>query len=217
MGYRYDDLSPGEVYHVFSRGVEKRRIFLDRVDYQRFLSLLIHCLSRGPSRCFSLSKKLKEENSLVSEGGGLVDLLCYCLMSNHVHLLIRENVEGGTSLYMRRLLTSYSRYFNVRRDRVGSLFIHPFRAVLIDGDEQLLHVSRYIHLNPYVARIVRGVHGYEWSSLGEYTSGSLKRTCHQAFINSIMSASKYQSFVEDEADYARSIADAEHLLIDFEH
>jgi len=187
-------VASGFPHHVVQRGNNREKVFLNDEDNEKYLSLL---------------KKYSDKWDM--------PILAYCLMSNHVHLLIRENVEGGTSLYMRRLLTSYSRYFNVRRDRVGSLFIHPFRAVLIDGDEQLLHVSRYIHLNPYVARIVRGVHGYEWSSLGEYTSGSLKRTCHQAFINSIMSASKYQSFVEDEADYARSIADAEHLLIDFEH
>ncbi|MFH1354103.1 MAG: transposase [bacterium] len=218
MGYRYDDLAPGEVYHVFSRGVEKRKIFLDYNDRQRFLSLLIHCLHRGPSRCFSLSKKMKEENNLVLGGEGLVDLLCYCLMDNHVHLLIRENIEGGTSLYMRRLLTSYSRYFNIRCDRSGSLFIHPFKAILIEQDEQLLHVSRYIHLNPYVARITGEMSGYEWSSLDNYTSGGLKRNimCHRTLIHSMMSANKYRSFVEDEADYARSIADVGHLLIDLE-
>lgn len=217
MGYRYDDLAPGEVYHVFSRGVEKRKIFLDRADRQRFLSLLTHCLPRGPSRGFAVSRRLNISNSMVSEGEGLVDLLCYCLMDNHVHLLICENIEGGTSLYMQRLLTSYSRYFNIRRDRSGSLFIHPFKAVLVSQDEQLLHVSRYIHLNPYVARVVRDVHEYEWSSLSEYMSRSSKRICHKSLIGSIMPAQQYWSFVEDEADYARSIADVDHLLIDLEH
>ena len=214
MGYRYDDLSPDEVYHVFSRGVEKRKIFLDHTDRQRFLSLLIYCLPRGPSRGFAVSKRCKTENKLTAEGNGLVDLLCYCLMDNHIHLLIRENIEGGTSLYMQRLLTSYSRYFNVRRDRSGSLFIHPFKAVLVEQDKQLLHVSRYIHLNPYVARMVEGIYEFEWSSLGEYASINCKRTCHRALINDIMSMREYRSFVEDEAGYARSITDLEHLLID---
>lgn len=216
MGYRYDDLAPGEVYHVFSRGVEKRKIFLDVYDRRRFLSLLIHCLPQGPSCSFSINKRHKQQNKLTAEGGGLVDLFCYCLMDNHIHLLIRENITGGTSLYMRRLLTSYSQYFNIRRNRSGSLFIHPFRAVLVDQDEQLLHVSRYIHLNPYVARVVRSVHDYEWSSLGEYTSRSSRRICHKNLIGGIMPPRQYRLFVEDEADYARSVADVEHLLVDYE-
>ncbi len=216
MGYRYDDLAPGEVYHVFTRGVEKRKIFLDVLDRQRFLSLLTHCLPQGPNRSFSINKRYKQQNRLTAEGEGLVDLLCYCLMGNHIHLLIRENIEGGTSLYMRRLLTSYSCYFNVRRGRSGSLFIHPFKAVLVGQDEQLLHVGRYIHLNPYVARVVENVYDYAWSSLKEYTVGGSDRTCHKSLVRSIMPARQYRSFIEDEADYARSIADVEHLLVDYE-
>lgn len=218
MGYRYDELAPGEVYHIFSRGVERRKIFLDQADHERFVSLLVHCLPPGPIQSFSITSRLGRKQLQVASSEGLVDLLCYCLMPNHIHLLVRENVEGGTSLYMQRLLTSYSRYFNTRYDRSGSLFIHPFKAVLVEQDEQLLHVSRYIHLNPYVAHIIKDVFVYPWSSLLEYTSRVRQphAKCHQPLITSMMASSEYRSFVEDEADYARALADIEHLTIDYD-
>lgn len=213
MGYRYDDLAPGEIYHVFTRTVERRDVFLDMSDYERFAALLTHCIPPGVIKSFSLAKRLGQKHLLPPSGEGLIDLLCFCLMTNHVHLLVRENVEGGTSKYMKRLLTSYACYFNRRYSRSGSLFIHPFKAVLIDGDEQFLQVSRYIHLNPYVAHMVNDVFAYPWSSLQEYT-GKPSQLCHRDLLIDIMSPDSYRSFVSDEADYARSLGDIHRLLVD---
>jgi len=217
MSYRYDDLAAGEVYHVFTRGVEHRNVFLDDVDRNRFVALLVHCLPKGRILSFSSAKRAHMEASLTREGEGIADILGYCLMTNHVHLLVHQNVDNGISLYMLRLLTSYARYFNVRRIRSGSLFINPFKAVLISKDEELLHVSRYIHLNPYSARMVNDVHGYFWSSLAEYISPARREArCHRGLLSSMMKPLAYKSFVEDEADYQRSLADYEHLLVDMD-
>src|SRR3989344_8501119 len=150
MSYRIDEFAPEEFYHVFTRGVEKRKIFMNPSDNHRFMELLIHCLPLGPIRSYSIAKQLKQKLPTIGSGQGLVDILCYCLMPNHFHLLLKENVEHGITTYMQRILTSYSRYFNVRYKRSGSLFIHPFKAVMVNTDEQLLHLSRYIHLNLYV-------------------------------------------------------------------
>src|SRR3989344_2556799 len=164
MAYRIDEFATGEFYHVFNRGVEKRDIFLDQADHLRFLELLAYCMPKDNIQSYSTAKRLRSKTESAKEGEGLVDLLCYCLMNNHFHLLLRENIEGGITTYMKRILIGYSKYFNVRRDRSGSLFIHPFKAVLIDNDDQFLHVSRYIHLNPYVAHIAKTVSEYPWSS-----------------------------------------------------
>lgn len=217
MGYRYDDLAPGEVYHVFSRGVEKRDIFLDAADRERFCKLLVHCMPAGVIQSFSLAARRSVRSLRTNNGEGLVDLLCYCLMDNHFHLLVHENVEGGVSLYMQRLLTSYSKYFNTRYDRSGSLFIHPFKAVLVEQDEQLLHVSRYIHLNPYVAHMVDDPFGYRWSSLDEYMTEPRQEraVCHRQLIKDMVPKDQHKTFIADEADYARSLADIQHQLIDF--
>ena len=213
MGYRVDELVPGEIYHICTRGVEQRDIFIDDADYERFVALLVHCLPCKDVPSFSIGQRLRYEVSLTDAGEGLVDLMCYCLMSNHIHLLIRENVERGTSMFMQRVLTGYARYFNIRMSRSGSLFLYPFKAVLVDGDDQLLHVSRYIHLNPFVAQMVKRADEYPWSSLAEYT-GSKKRRCHTDVIGSMMSSKDYKQFVNDEADYKKSLAAYEYSLVD---
>lgn len=217
MGSRYISFVPGEVYHICSRGVDQRLIFLDDHDRHRFLKLLHHCLPIGRIVSFSIAQRLKQPSCQVAEGQGLVDVLAYCLMSNHIHLLLRENVDTGTTLYMQRLLNSYARYFNTRHHRTGPLFSGRFRAVSIDGDEQLLHVSRYIHLNPYVARIVRRPSAYRWSSLMEYINpGIVGGRCHVSLLGSMMSPPEYQKFVVDHADYARTLGDIKHLLLEEE-
>ncbi len=147
-----------------------RDIFRHTSDRARFLALILHCLPQGSIPSYSRARKIKKEHQLTRPGEGLVDVLCYCLMSNHVHFLLRENVDNGISRYMQRLLNSYARYFNVSSQRSGSLFVNPFKAVLVVNDNQLLHVGRYIHLNPYVAHMVEDPFGYRWSSLSEYLS-----------------------------------------------
>ena len=217
MGFRYDVLVPGEVYHVYTRGVEKRSIFISDNDRGRVLSLLLHCMPKGQILSFSNAKKMKQDPALTKEGEGLVDLLCYCIMDNHLHLLLKENVEGGTSLYMQRLLNSYAKYFNMKEDRSGSLFVNPFKAVLVDNDEQLLHVSRYIHVNPYVARMVSNPFEYEWSSLSDYVSKEdTGFSCHKSLILSLMKRDEYRKFVESKEDYIRSLDRFEYLFVDIE-
>lgn len=216
MAYRKEDFGVGEIYHVFTRGVEKRDIFLDRLDYRRFLALLTHCLPVKTPPSYSALKRMNKETLRTESGDGLVDILCYCVMKNHFHLLLRENVDGGISAYMHRLLTSYSRYFNVRNIRSGSLFVNPFKGVWIQNDEQFLHASRYIHLNPYVAGIVRNVTGYTWSSLGEYIGTSKTAISHSKLLTSMMSKSEYEDFVKDQADYEQSLPSIEYLFPDYD-
>ncbi len=218
MGYRWDDFAPGEIYHVCTRGVEKRDIFLDNADRKRFLILLRHCLPKGQIRSLSQIRQTDYDPLLVEEGEGLVDLLAFCLMTNHFHLLLRENTDGGISLYMKRVLTSYACYFNKRYKRSGSLFLHPFKAVLIEGDDHFLHISRYIHLNPVEARITNEAVEYRWSSMGHYVkSRILRKGCHVGLVRSLISGEDYGDFVCDQADYLKSLRDVEErLFVDIE-
>lgn len=216
MGYRYDDFTPGEVYHVYTRGVNRTNTFRNQVDFQRFTDLTLHCLPQGSIRSFSIARRFKQAIHLTKNGTGLVDLLCYCLMSNHIHLLLKENTKGGTSLYMQRLLNSYAKYFNLRYKRSGPLFTGRFKAVLVDKDEQLLHVSRYIHLNPYAAHLTNNVFSYPWSSLANYVQSKTQRLCHTDLMLEMMDETSYDGFVKNEADYARTLGDTKHLFIDYE-
>lgn len=130
-------------YHIYNRGVEKRDIFLDDQDYAVFLSYLKIYLSprqEGPEKIYP-SRKLKNFTDSI-------DLLCYCLMSNHFHFLIHQHNKTAITNFVRSLLTRYSMYFNRKYGRVGGLFQGTYKAVLIKSEQQLVYLTYYIHRNP---------------------------------------------------------------------
>lgn len=141
-------------YHIYNRGVEKRTIFMDEKDYRVFLSYLKEYLSAPPEpftkkQRFTLKGSTfegipRQPNNYFNE----VDLLAFCLMPNHYHLLIRQSSKNTIKEFMRSVGTRYTMYFNKRHDRVGALFQGTYKAVLVENDSYLLHLSRYIHLNP---------------------------------------------------------------------
>lgn len=144
------DFSIGEYYHIYNRGTDKRTIFLNSYDYNRFIVLLYLCNSTKP---VDISNLIREGLSFTDLLGikieeRLVDVGAYCLMPNHFHLLVRENRENGISLFMKKLLTAYSMYFNKKNDRKGRLFEGSFSAKHADTDEYLKYLFSYIHLNP---------------------------------------------------------------------
>ncbi len=222
MSYRAEVLAPGHVYHIYNRGVNKGAIFTDTTDRQRFIDALIFYLPKIHPGSFALEtrsfpstkrSRILLNRKAVSEKS-LVDLVAYCLMDNHIHILLHENVELGISQYLQRLFTSYAKYFNIKYERVGPLFSGRFRAVRVKSDEQLLHVSRYIHLNPYVAGSVKDPFEYTWSSLSEYTHTHKVTYAHIQLLRSMMSPTAYRSFVTDYAEYARELESIKHLLLE---
>lgn len=137
--------SVGEFYHIYSRGTEKRPIFLDANDYHRFIKLLYVCNSHKSI----VFRDIPSDQIYIHERGEtLVDIGAYCLMSNHFHMLVHEKVENGISTFMHKLLTSYSAYFNKKYGRTGSLFEGAFKGVCVDNDNYLKYLFSYIHLNP---------------------------------------------------------------------
>lgn len=148
-----------------------------------------------------------------------VQVICYCLMPNHFHLILRQNVDGGISKYLSDFQNSYTRYFNVLHGRDGGLFLNQFKAVAVESESQLVHLSRYIHLNPYVASVVKildDLPGYPWSSFGSYAGLKDFEFVEGEPITSLFrSPSGYQKFVLDEADYRRNLKRNEKLLLDF--
>ncbi len=142
-------ISENEYYHIYNRGVDKRIIFSDVRDYERFVCLLFISNSQNN---FELSKHSHDEWSLekiikMDRGQRLVSIGVWCLMPNHFHILIKENVEGGISLFMQKLSTAYTMYFNKKYKRSGALFAGTFKAKHIDSDIYLKYSYSYIHLN----------------------------------------------------------------------
>ncbi len=139
--------APGEYYHLYNRGTEKRNIFSTKADYERFLSLLYLCNGTSPVHLQRQGRTLTEnlENEM---SGQLVDIGAYCLMPNHFHLLVREVTNGGISRFVQKLTTGYTMYFNTRHERTGALFQGKFKATHVDSDNYLKYLISYIHLNP---------------------------------------------------------------------
>lgn len=142
--------SIGEFYHLYSRGTDKRIIFTEHHDYQRFKALLYVCNSTNSvdiAKHFRAGRTF-EELFEIERDDTLVDIGVYCPMPNHFHLLVREKVEGGITRFMHKFLTAYSMYFNKKNKRTGSLFESKFKAKHANTDEYLKYLFAYQHLNP---------------------------------------------------------------------
>ena len=141
-------------YHSYARGNSKARIFIDNQDYKVFLNLFKRYLSEEVAR----NKLGVPYPHLYNK----IELMSYCLMPNHFHLLIYQRDQGSMTLLMRGVMTSYSRYFNKKYKRTGALYESRYKASMILRASYLEHISRYIHLNPTQWR------SYEFSSLRFY-------------------------------------------------
>lgn len=149
--------APNSYYHIYNRGVEKRDIFLDPQDFSVFLSYLKNYLL--PKDLIALNSTLSSENASRTEKSKALkllklknysedmELLCYALLPNHFHLLAKQK-ENILSNFMNSIGTRYGMYFNRKYKRTGVLFQDIYKAVLVQSEEQLLHLSRYIHHNP---------------------------------------------------------------------
>ena len=149
--YRKTPFAENEYYHIYSRGVEKRKIFLNTKDYDRFIALLYIMNQAGSFRMDNFLRDNQNDLKNIFEekrDNTLVSILGYCLMPNHFHLILYEHTEGGISKFMGKLLTAYSMYFNTKYERSGPLFTHPFRSQHIENESQYMYVFSYLHLNP---------------------------------------------------------------------
>lgn len=141
-----------EAYHVYNRGAHKIEIFRTATDYGRFL-LLLH-LANNSKRIVvrDVLKKYRGESSVIFEeeeiDKNLVDVLGYCLMPNHFHLVVRQKAEEGISIFLKRLLTGYSMYFNLVHQHSGTLFQGPARSKHIGTESYFRYIFSYVHLNP---------------------------------------------------------------------
>lgn len=213
MPYRATPLVNNEFYHIFNRGVEKRLVFINQADHERFLKILNYYQFEGPKPRFSQFNRF--QNLKFDQNQKIVEIICYCLMPNHFHLLLRQVKEGGISEFMRKIGDSFTRYFNTKYERIGSLFQGAFKAVLIKSDEQLIHVSRYIHLNPSVSLLVKDLKQYTWSSYLDYINLRKGKLCVKEPIMSMFKSTKaYEKFVLDQEDYGKRLEFIKHHLMD---
>lgn len=209
MPYRIVPLVNESFYHIYNRGVEKRKIFTSKRDYQRLLTSLLYYSFTDNKLRFARFNPSNQPQLLRRR----IEILAYCLMPNHFHLLVRQVADNGISKCLGQLSNSYTKYFNTKYKRVGPLFQGNFKAVLIETTEQLLHISRYIHLNPYVSKLINSDSIYQYSSFNEYlgTEGICRKEYIMEHFNR---AADYKKFVYDNLDYGITLEIIKHQLID---
>jgi len=205
MPIRKVSLVNGGVYHIYNKSIADFRIFNDDKDYDRIVGLMSFYIAEEVPYKFSTYKKIK--NAELSFSKQIVDIVAYCIMPTHVHLILKQNRDNGIEKFMGLISNGYSKYFNIRHARKGPLWEGRFKNVLINNDEQLLHLTRYIHLNPVTAFLANDPGDWKYSSYNEYIASGTdsKRLCNFFDFLKIDPAS-YKKFVLDQIDYQRQLA-----------
>ncbi len=162
------------LYHICTKSIAGYKTFRTDDDYSRMLDMLWYYRHDKPPIRFSFYKILERRGSgnLLEEKLArkefIVNIIAYCLMPTHLHLILAQLKDEGISLFMQNLLNSYTRYFNAKNERIGPLWQGRFKSILIQSDEQLLHLTRYIHLNPTSENLVDKPEDWMYSSYNEY-------------------------------------------------
>lgn len=223
MPFRKSPLVTEEIYHVFNRSVAGVPIFSAPKNFVRFLDLINYYRFKNTPVSFSQLKNINSEdrgkilNNLVKENNQQVEILAFCLMDNHFHFLLKQILDKGIAKFISNLQNGYAKYFNIKTERYGPLFQPMFKSVRITTDEQLLHVSRYIHLNPSTGYLVeiKDLEKYPWSSLSCYFKENLEFSFVSiALILGIINRKRYRDFIYDQAEYQRKLADIKHLTFE---
>lgn len=203
MGYRKTAFVEGEFYHIYNRGVDKRNIFLHQDDFDRFLCSMVEFNAVDPigSIYENSFRRLGSESSKSSDaedsGGSLVDFVAYCLNPNHYHFLVRQNAEKGIEKFMQRIGTGYTKFFNNKYERSGSLFQGVFKSIHVDSNKYLLHLSAYVNLNnrghqlgSEASKLMPAI-----SSWGEYTDEYIEGICvKEPILSQFENLDAYEKF-----------------------
>ncbi|MBI2074417.1 MAG: transposase [Candidatus Levybacteria bacterium] len=222
MPGRLTPLVNDEVYHIFNRGINRQPTFTTLREYQRaLLSIEFYRISSPPIRLSKFLQVDKERQAqiadIMAKSEKLVQIICFCLMPNHFHFLLKQKKENGISKFIANFQNSYTRYFNVRNNRDGSIFLDQFKAKRVETDEQLVHVSRYIHLNPYTGYVVKSLpklEEYPWSSFPKYLKREDNFTEPSLILDFFKNINEYKKFVFDQADYQKKLKEMEHLILE---
>lgn len=209
-------------YHVFNRGIERRSVFLNKREYTRAVDLLTfyqyNTIPVRYSRFIELpAEKQQYYNDEMVASGKSVQVVAYCLMPNHFHFLLRQSRAKGIATYVSNIQNAYTKYFNTKHERVGPLFQGVFKAVYVETDEQLLHLTRYIHLNPVASSLImkEQLDTYSWSSYPTYLGEVGNSLIDTVTIKVILSlVPKYKDFVLDQVEYAKKLEKIKHMTLE---
>lgn len=214
-------IANNEVYHVFNRSIARENIFSSKTDLRKALEILQ--FYRFPQRLrLSKFKALTElqKNDYLSS---LIDLLphvqiyAFAFMPNHYHLLLKQIRENGIVRLIANFQNSYAKVFNLKNERIGGLFQNSFKAKRVENDEQFIHISRYIHLNPVTSYMINFnlLANYPWTSFGAYVNSVRDSYIDiEPIVGLSGSIEKYVNFVADQVNYQRELALIKDLVVE---
>jgi len=205
MSIRRIPLTNKEFYHVFNRGVDKRRIFMNQNDIRRFFQSMSEFNTIDPiGSIFENSFRKAKLGGGASKSGAsksersnrkLVKIICFCLNPNHYHLILKQATSQGVEKFIHKLATGYTRYFNLKHQRSGVLFQGPFKAVHIKNNEQLLHTSVYVNLNFKIHQLGGGASKSSWD---EYIGKTEYNFCQKEdIIKQFKNRKDYEKYAMD--------------------
>lgn len=206
----------GEFYHIYNRGTDKRPIFEKAQDFDRFLQSMEEFNVSEPIGSIYENSFLDSEIKLKRKKSKLVNIICYCLNINHYHFVLEQLADDGVSKYMKSLGGGYTKYFNAQQKRNGVLFQGQFKAIHIDSNEYLTHLSAYVNLNNLVHKHIGKVFRSSWD---EYFGKASKRLCKPDIIlDRFSNKNEYKDFaigsLKDILKRKEESKDLERLLLE---
>ena len=175
--------SESKVYHIMFRGVNYQNLFEEKQDYQKLYETIL---------------QIKEEMKF--------EIYAYCFMSNHVHIVLKEKEYKDISLIMKRILTKYSRWYNIKYRRTGALIANRYKSIPVEVDEYFLHLIRYVHQNPIKAGMVEKPGDYRYSSYIEYKNKPI--LVDTRFVLEMMEIKEFEEFHLDTEEMEFEVSDS---------
>lgn len=214
-------IATDEIYHIFNRSVGREILFPSKREMNRTLELLNYY--RFPQEIryskFKLLSLVQQKDYLTAlhKKRSLVEIYSYALIPNHYHLLIKQLQDYGIRIFISNFQNGFAKYFNTKSDRHGSLFQNPFKGKWISTDEEFLHVSRYIHLNPVTSFLIefKDLFSDMRTSFTYYaTERVAEMIATEPILRIVGSKKKYIEFVSDQVDYQRKLHMIKHLIME---
>lgn len=221
---RKTEFANNEFYHIYNQGVDKRDVFLDDKDYIRFL-LSMNLLNDEKNGLMQKYRDMKRDPKIQSSDARrldlrkhlksrkkLVEIIYYCLNSNHYHLILKQKADKGIEKFMQKLGISYTMYFNKKHKRTGSLFGGKFKSIHIDSNEYLLYLSAYVNYNHFI-------HGFkkdwEFSSFKDYIGERNGVLCNKKdILGQFKNVKEYKEFAESDVMYLKEKKELERYVLE---
>lgn len=214
MGLRKTILATDETYHIFNHSVAGIPIFKAQRECNMFMETMKFYLQTDPPTRFSIYRTSKDRFPIKLDQT-LVSIICFCIMPNHFHFILRQEKDYGIKKFIQRISNSFAHYFGLKYKHRGHIFEGNFKAVRVETEQQLLHLSRYIHLNPVTAFLVENPEDYLYSSYRIYLGKEKSKIVDPSpVLSHFSSPEKYKDFVLSQKDYQRTLQSIRHLTLE---